>query len=396
MNNSNEEFYFNQLPLWPKFEIMINDEDGRIPVSRVESWESLQVILNDDFFRKRSKELVFRGQEDFRWGLIPSLGRLTKSGTIETKLAEKHKELFRLSIRGRVEDSNLLDDEIELWALGQHNGLQTPLLDWSYSPYIALFFAFERDDSLEDGEHSRAIYVLNKKALEELDEDLFIQPRRNDHIRLINQAGLFTISPRDTIDTLETHILTLLGDNAGVNMDDPDDVAYYICKIHIPNTNKIECMRHLRMMNIHHASLFPDLMGSSQYCNMITQEYSAHIEEEFVQVMVDTATKVLPTIEYEVVDSDFVYEYFRNTTKIFEGEAEIKTFSSVLGKKLSENLSVDWANRDSIISKLKNITRLELRKHGVAADSLNEVSEEFIMELLKLEKDKQQKEAYHD
>ena len=130
--------YFDSIPEWTRggsdnFVALSDPISGRIPVARVDHWKTLADALDDDFFNRNSTQQVFRGHRRYDWGLTPSLARISNASVISRETAERQLELFRLAVRGRLADSVLVDDgqEDELWSVGQHHGLQTPLLDLS-------------------------------------------------------------------------------------------------------------------------------------------------------------------------------------------------------------------------------------------------------------------------
>lgn len=259
--------YHKKLPDYPNFDFVNEEIDGLIPACKVNDWEQFIEIMRLPEHNLAKGEMVYRGQRGFRWHLSSTLARPYPGGTIPAGHQNDLLDQFRLAMRGRGMDLNNLEDE-EIWAFGQHHGLKTPLIDWTKSPYVALYFAFDGPDSASEDNTSRAIFCLNMAAIR-ADQDMrdwIFEPRHHENARLVNQAGLFTITPNGN-DNIVSAILNNLADNELINPDNPNDVAKYISKVHIPNENRMECLGTLRKMNIHHANLFPDPGGASRYCN---------------------------------------------------------------------------------------------------------------------------------
>lgn len=226
-------------------------------------------FLNDNQYFADEMKFVFRGHGNSSWELETTLDRLLSrinpqrinlDSTYDFLLKE-----FIHSIRSRsgVKKDLELNDE-ELWCIGQHYGLSTPLLDWSKSLYVALFFAFENPTPSNTG--LRSVWALNlcPYVLEEISRFNFekdkkhhfkiIDPISDENLRLIAQTGIFTRQPLkfSIVDWVKSTL--------------PPDAPYLI-KINIPESERLPILRHLRLMNIHHGTLFPDIEGAAKYCN---------------------------------------------------------------------------------------------------------------------------------
>lgn len=258
--------YHLRLEQWPAFDFQNNDIDGRVPVCRVENWQAFETLIAQERNTLGQGDRVYRGHRRHEWQLAGTLTREFDGGAIPLDVSSKLLTRFRLAMRGRGTDLLGIDDN-EIWAFGQHFGLATPLLDWTESPFVALFFAFaQEDDDLEKLNGSRAVFSLNRGLIGDLIPELFFEPALGENARLVNQAGLFTVTPSGD-DNLVSVIIDAVIDSGAVDPDNADEIARYIYKVHIPNTGRIECLSMLRHMNIHHANLFPDPSGASLYCN---------------------------------------------------------------------------------------------------------------------------------
>jgi len=178
----------------------------------IHDWRLLDSIL---YTMIDMSHAIFRGVEKSKYTLNPSIFRtwaLKHKSSIDNKneYIERCYDHFIESIRGRRGPaSKFLDknNKYELWSLGRHYGVLNTMLDWSYSPYICLFFAFK--DWGKNG--IRSLYCLKQNIIEkarqtEIDPKiqditltknpdyntlLFYKPLSDDNYRMINQQGIF-------------------------------------------------------------------------------------------------------------------------------------------------------------------------------------------------------------
>ena len=135
-----------------------------------------------DEFRNllRSVEInrwVFRGQRDEFWGLESTLSRFCRNHGQEFNLSEfkamLDRFIFFISTHHTKDYSQLsLFQQI---AAAQHFGLPTPFLDWTFSPYIATYFAVsELINIITKGRRVRfKIWLLDISKIDRIDQEGF-------------------------------------------------------------------------------------------------------------------------------------------------------------------------------------------------------------------------------
>jgi hypothetical protein len=261
----------------------IDSADG-IHTYRLEQWSDFHDFVEHDVFRGFQAErptYIWRGQRDADWSLGTTFDRLlvrlpyVPSDNELEDISGKHLQAFKLATRGRRGINPAALEDVEWWALGQHFGLATPLLDWTRSPYAAAYFAFEELAGPMKGS-LRAVYALDVDLLEKKNDELASGPSletgnvplvrvldslSNENPRLVSQGGLFTRAPIGT--PIERW----------VSQGFEGSPAAVLLKILLPDRDRITCLRSLGRMNISHASLFPDLVGASRATNLKFELY---------------------------------------------------------------------------------------------------------------------------
>jgi hypothetical protein len=113
-------------------------------IHTIGSWAEFQEHVDHPQFRR----WAFRGQEQSGWHLNSTLSRhLVDFGVHRDVWAHQEDRIIRIFCRKAQSLPQRMpqkDDVFQVLALMQHHGAPTRLMDFTWSPFVAAFFALEK------------------------------------------------------------------------------------------------------------------------------------------------------------------------------------------------------------------------------------------------------------
>jgi len=237
--------------------------------------------------------VIFRGHSDTEWQLSSTIERNMFDKVVEavdkngkkipfysrrtSMLAGEYNDWcnvlitkFRENTKGMpgIDSSS---NDIDLWSIGRHYGLLSPYLDWTASPFIAAFFAFEKIYKTFEHLHSHYKTIPETKVINvwglqfwegiENDDDFKIIPTSHTHTsRARAQQGWFTkLTSRDFVD-IQSYFESI-------------GKAYYLERYDINTETAMQALHNLSLMDINYLTLFPDAFGAALHTNINSGQF---------------------------------------------------------------------------------------------------------------------------
>ena len=231
------------------------------PLSEISNWSQFKTYVTT----LEPRRYIFRGQRELL-RLRTGFHRTGRSDlakflsfdipTLHRHLSQRTSHIFNLAIA---------EQNGAFFNLVQHHGYPTPLLDWTYSPFVAAFFAYRRvrhSEAIDAPENDKVrLFMFDQKAW---------RNKYNQVVKLTSCRPHFSIMEFISIDNER-----LIPQQSISSITNVDDIESYIRSlesneqsflqiIDLPLNERPQVMSELSMMGITAGSLFPGLDGACE------------------------------------------------------------------------------------------------------------------------------------
>jgi len=266
----------------------------------MDGWcENVPCYSWDDFVNKVHKlpqnKFFYRGQSDDKQPLRSSFDRAVDASQSLVRERWQYEAAILREFKRRAHhyilDAPAKNDLLEWLSLMRHHGAPTRLVDFTYSHYIASYFAF-----CELTCEPRVVWAINKDWLSEKSRErcrIILKGPSNVQVdlhdpetfikcflALDNKSGTSHCFVADlNAERMNTRLTVQQGfflcsgniertfDENLKGLDSKESCQKHIIKFVIPHCARNDALRELRHMNISKATLFPDLGGLAASLN---------------------------------------------------------------------------------------------------------------------------------
>lgn len=245
-----------------------NDDGGTVSMKKSDpdgksSFESEGDLTTWNQFRnwaigQKPRQHIFRGQ-GYPYKLASTFHRTWRKD-LQKWIADDVQRLFG-AVADRISyplQLGTLAHNAAIWNILQHHGYPTPMLDWTFSPFVAAFFAFQHVQIGQD--KPPRIFIFDQEAWNErYGKAAFIVDAAPPQMVILESMALG--NPRSSPQQALSAVTNIADVEDFIKEREASDGVKYLTVCDLPASDRPRIMRELELMGLTYGSLFPGLDG---------------------------------------------------------------------------------------------------------------------------------------